>query len=102
MNAAEILRAARAKIDAPEKWTKGESARDASGRGVFSNSPAAVCFCSIGAIGNIIDSTPMDIFRKAIGCGCISDWNDHKDRTHADVLAAFDKAIALAVEEVAT
>jgi hypothetical protein len=38
----------------------------------------------------------LDFFRKAIGGHCIPEWNDTPGRTQVEVVAAFDRAIALA------
>jgi hypothetical protein len=38
----------------------------------------------------------LDFFRKAIGGRCIPEWNDTPWRTQVEVVAAFDRAIALA------
>jgi hypothetical protein len=70
------------------------------------------CFCTDGAIIEVIDSETPNQYRDA----CITfeaanglqhdhtsiwQWNDAPERTQADVLAAFDKAIALAEEQSA-
>ena len=40
--------------------------------------------------------TACDILSGVIGCLCIPAWQDAPNRTKAEVLAAFDKAILLA------
>lgn len=96
----EILRAARAKIERPECWTKGAFARDAVGGECMSSEPDAVCWCSDGAIGAVIATTDVHDFcafealSRAIGNLHVAEWNDAPERTHAEVLAAFDAAIA--------
>ena len=103
METIEILRSARALIDAPEKWTKGTEARDASGRSVPFNSPDAVCCCAVGALlgalhraGNDGECVALRRLRKAlpIGFADVVSLNDHPDTTHADIMAVFDRAIA--------
>lgn len=93
---AEVLRAARALIDTPDKWCQGQFHKDGA-------------YCASGAIGV---AAGVDI---EVGCwfchpawqaladtvnaaqsGGIGSWNDRPERTHADVLAAFDRAIATA------
>lgn len=64
MRTVDILRAAREKIARPEHWTKGMYARATDGEYAAPRSPRAVCWCALGAAA-----------------------------THAEVLAAFDKAI---------
>lgn len=100
---AEILAAAKAKIDTPEKWTKGVGARDAGGTAVDPQESWAVCFCSLGAVGVATDDITsyeacIGYLRRAIGDNPIIDWNDAPYRTHAEVMAAFDRAIQLAKE----
>jgi hypothetical protein len=94
----EVLQKARAKIDRPEKWGKGVRG------GVDGRRPLHTC-CAAEALE---DTTPTDIpirgsafeaLRKAAGIAkdqTLVGWNDAPERTHAEVLAAFDKAIELA------
>lgn len=93
---ADILRRAKALIDRPEKWCRFIQ-RDFSGR-----------MCAIGAIIAGEGKTPMqdNPHRGALTTlssvlphkrsDPIASWNNDPDTTHADVMAAFDKAIALA------
>lgn len=104
MTPREILIAARAKIEAPERWTKGEFARTEDGKACRSSSDAASCYCMEGAVL----SQPYLWRKKARACAILRlavvtldypttpSWNDAPDRTHAEVLAAFDRAIELA------
>jgi hypothetical protein len=104
MSTAELLKAARAKIEKPENWTKGTNARDANGNPTAAYSPAAVCFCAIGAIHSItmprtlpnLDArTAMVRALMHFHPNCfVSDFNDAPTTTHANVLALFDEAIA--------
>lgn len=105
MTPAEILRKARALIDAPEKWTRGALARDADRIPQWPADESATCFCSLGAIvkasgreagqEHAPDTASRRAMERAIGQN-IETWNDDPATTHADVLAAFDRAIALA------
>ena len=56
-------------------------------------------WCSIGAIewagGGTAESSAKRALWRAVGTACISDWNDAPGRTQAEVLEAFDRAIAL-------
>ena len=89
---ADVLRRARALIDSPEKWCKGALYRDGAR-------------CVWGALDGIRTGEPTP-FRKAeagatyitraIGGRNIASWNNAPERTHAEVLAAFDRAIKLA------
>ncbi len=105
MTTKEILIAARAKIEAPERWTQGEFARSKIDRRVKATSDRAECWCIMGAVDAVVKNDP-DRFRDAnlaVGHAIgirelreIADWNDDPARTHAEVLAAFDRAIAAA------
>ena len=105
MTPREILIAARAKIEAPERWTKGAFARSARGRKVRLDGGKARCWCMLGALQEV-EMSPIR-FRQAWALlvpaisvpDSISEvvlWNDAPERTHAEVLAAFDRAIELA------
>ena len=109
---ARVLRAARERIATPERWTQGEYARDAYGEKMPENDfSGAYCWCSIGAIrgDSAFNVSPEiqdaeDLLARVIGertAFKLPDWNDATDRTHAEVLAAFDAAIILATAEIA-
>ena len=53
MKTSEILKAAWAKIDSPEKWTTGAFARNELGQSVLPTDPKATCFCSLGALNAV-------------------------------------------------
>lgn len=109
MTPAEILREARALIDAPEKWTQGEWARDSHGDASSPDDSDCECFCIEGAIwrvargrNNLPAMKTARLFWVANGLSCRTDipkFNDAAERTHAEVMAAFDRAIALAEKE---
>ena len=96
MTPQEILIAAKAKIDTPDKWTKGDFAQNSDGDPVPSKSPYAVCFCSLGALYSL-DIPPdllgpvYDALDKAMGDETVTHFND--THTHSQVMAAWDKAI---------
>ena len=102
MTPADILRAAKARIATPERWTRGTMARDEDGNGVASVSDHACAWCSLGAMeAEAGASTRARVYairalNRAIDNKPIDDWNDAPGRTHAEVLAAFDRAIAIA------
>lgn len=98
---ADNLRAAKALIDTPEKWTKGAFARGRHGFSVDVSSPIATCFCLRGAVHAVTGNgrRTRDVFsalERAVGRRGLAQWNDRISRTHADVMAAFDQAIAAA------
>lgn len=58
-------------------------------------------FCILGACGWASGDSDLyfdmrEPLQKATGCEALSRWNDAPERTQAEVLAAFDKAIQLA------
>lgn len=94
MTPLDILKAARAKIELPENWGKGTCGIDR----------APDTYCAEDALRcdiNFRDDVDgfiraAELFRKVIGHPHIFDWNDAPERTHSDVLKAFDRAIELA------
>jgi len=95
MTVLESLKAARAKIAHPQNWTQGQHARTKYGNPVSENSSLATCWCIIGALW-AVNPEPYEariLLGKVIGQSVIA-FNDAKDRTHAEVLNAFDRAIA--------
>lgn len=108
MTTVEILKAARALISTPDKWVKGVYARNDKGVSVPDNDPAACAFCAVGAMRHACKiaeheldtraSDPYFLAKRAVRAqtnhGAVSDFNDDEETTHADVLAAFDRAIA--------
>lgn len=96
----DILTNARARIAGG--WCQGMSAIDAQSIAVSATSPRAVCFCVYGALdstGLHIDESVYTLIKEANGLPGnmpLSRWNDAPERTQADVLEAFDHAIAKA------
>lgn len=106
---AAVLRRAKALIDTPAKWTKGALARDAAGtRLPWSARPpydGAVCFCAEGALakaaGESLPHRPWMAMQEAVGTDSLFEWNDEPTTTHAEVMAAFDRAIAACEQDSA-
>lgn len=99
---ARDLRIAKGRIE--QGWCQGVLARDGHGEEITPNHPAAVAWCAFGAIGTKEDAlSQADLFlMKAHGPNTdVVSWNDAPERTREDVLALFDKAIALAESEAA-
>lgn len=97
MTTVEILKKARGLVE--KGWTATVFARDADGLPIHETDRRAVCWCASGALhasGSPWGSDARTVFIRAIGTGEIPDWNDSPGRTQSEVLAAFDKAIALA------
>jgi hypothetical protein len=107
-DAAQVLREALNTLEDPKCWTKGENARDARGNDLPVLDRGAVCFCALGAIDRAVQTNCFElgiyhlaveflnsaIFEKKFAD--IPAWNDAPERTHAEVIAAFEKAIELA------
>lgn len=94
---ADQLRAAKALIDTPDKWTREVMGRDISGHPV-EDVDSAVCFCIIGA--TVVARAPLDgPLRDSLpewAHASFADFNDSPRTSHADVMALFDRAIELA------
>jgi hypothetical protein len=110
MTTAEILSQARDLISEPACWNQGCAARDANGREIEAPDDGveaaqhedAVMWCAGGAIMWVAGddyASAQYLFERAneIQSVRIGPWNDRA--THADVLAAFDRAIAVASAE---
>jgi hypothetical protein len=84
---ADLLRRAKAVVE--EKWWRGSAAR-----------PDEAGDCPVLAIAKVAGGRPMgavERFMRAIGATDlihVYTWNDDPERTKAQVLAAFDAAIA--------
>lgn len=85
MNILEILVAARALIEKPENWANKDTWQS-DGH-----------FCAYRAVEKAsghrysVQEMVLEVFREANGFDLTGSWND--SHTHAEVLAAFDKAI---------
>lgn len=102
MTAAQTLKEARKLIE--KGWCQWVFAETSDRTTVDVMDVDACRWCASGAIRhaakdgcNNLDA--YDIFQCVIGTDYVSEWNDAPDRTQAEVLAAFDKAIALAESE---
>ncbi len=98
MTTAQILRAARELIADERHWTTNVLARDAGGCLTMVASDDATCFCAVGALLKATGRSGITAARRAIEDAAgiersrVFEWND--THTHAEVLAAFDRAIA--------
>lgn len=146
----ELLQKARAVITDPERWTKGEYARDQDGNALITVPehslayPAQIehlrskfkeitCFCGMGVLrfeadsfeefgnawptlvqavvefkqGSESRSKMVEKYWKKYQKGggdsqaIFHDFNDHEYTTHAEVLAVYDAAIAIAAKDYA-
>lgn len=102
----KFLTKARAVIE--RGWCQGCFARDAQGQPIESTDPLAETFCIRGAM-RAVAPNDYDVRARAHrhledviialtdgDCDSIASYNDDPDRTHAEILAVFDAAIALA------
>ena len=106
MTTAEHLRAAKALIDTPEKWTRKVSARDKNLKPASASDKRACIFCSVGAVWRVFDGVlddpavlPCELcLERSLPSGFddISAYNDDPDTTHPDIMSLFDRAIELA------
>lgn len=91
MTVRDTLVAARTLI--AEGWTQGE---------YWTVIDGCKCYCPIGALTFASDGYPAaftaawQLLSRAINDKFLVRWNDRPERTQAEVLAAFDRAIALA------
>lgn len=99
---AEILRKARSLV--AKGWCQGHYACDQDGDFCDSNSPDAASWCAQGALhraGMALGDkrapslAAQNFLYEAVGRH-VPDFNDAASTTHADVLDAFDRAIAAA------
>lgn len=104
----DILKRARALLTPPGAWTQTAFARDRDGEPINADSEAAISWCSAGALEaskggktrwraqNHLKSAISTSERSFVSEWSVLTWNDNPDRTQKEVLAAFDKAIAMA------
>lgn len=107
MTTKEILQKARELLAIPGKWGRCSYAMDAVGNSICPTDPAAVCFCSYGALLHVQQITPMTFneasnvllraCRDSFGSSPIG-LNDRPTTTLDTILALYDKAIALCDE----
>ena len=102
MTIAGLLRDVRALIADPDRWAMGCAARDAQGQAVMPERPEAVRFSAFGApvrlapAAHEIRDRAAEALNAAVGPEGWNWWEDAPGRTHAEVLAALDRAIAAA------
>lgn len=104
MSASEILRKAKGLIDSPEKWHHGPQARGSKGERCI----GCALTKAFGSEISFVSAEIQPLFKLfdaangwsagTAGMGLIN-FNEHPSTTHADVMAAFDRAIALAEKD---
>lgn len=114
MTTLEILRGMRELLADEKRWTRGLFARTASGLPADPPADDAACWCIAGAAFRLTGCSASNPNKpeaseaawKAVDCvvSCIIDlglnegigrWQDKPERTHAEILQALDRAIAL-------
>lgn len=110
MTVVDLLKRARALIATPKAWCQQKAAASLFRPGYIApSSPDATSFCAMGALikeGFGIDDrawcAASDFLQNAIPAGSrdstIPRYNDTPGRTHAEILALFDRAIEAAEE----
>ena len=105
---ATILRAARAKIDRPECWTKDIFAKSRHGALIQMTQDSRLLtarkYCAEAAVWAVtgddinLAKVALEKLRQCLrgGWAIIYDYNDSTETTHADILALYDRAIAAA------
>ena len=92
---------ARKLIEDPDHWIKGAFAkRTPKGSSLDPERPDVTCFCAVGALRHVVAPHEAEqLLNMAVrDISDNSDWyvtqfNDRKSTTHADVLALYDAAI---------
>lgn len=113
----EILKAARGRLSDPDHWYQGEYACDEDGAYIAANSERACKWCAAGAVLAELDRDiavgepeVADALEPLVGAISgqppaddmvqeIASFNDDPDRTHAEILALYDRAIELAQQD---
>ena len=100
---ARTLIRARALIALEDRWIRGRFACTDRGTSVDATNPKAVCFCMLGALQHVTNSRhkyetaeydAAEFLMRRTVLATLAWWNDQTGRTHAEVLAAFSRAIA--------
>jgi len=94
MSTKELLTDARELISDPRAWIQGTYS-------VFMVGTGQACYCGFGALhavslSTICESDARRRLNAVTACGDFIKWQDAPHRTHAEVLAAFDRAIEAA------
>ncbi len=104
----EVLREARQLIEDPERWTRNDWAVNDVGDRLKPRDPNACAWCLGGAVARVVDDNGFEeaeVPFTDIGVGAWAaledaagedpiNFNDGSANTHADILRAFDSAIA--------
>lgn len=86
------LKTARARLAVPGVWAQGDSVKE----------PSRLCLL-VATDGLLCEHEADSLLKRALGMSVYGafDWNDTPGRTLDEVLAVYDKAIAIAEKEEA-
>lgn len=101
MSAQDVKALERARARVAKGWCQGWYAKGKSGKDVSILSKYAVQWCAIGAFKTHMPAGAESALKQAIDTYHVIAWNDAKQRTQEEVLAAFDRAIELAKADLA-
>ncbi len=104
MNHLDLLKASRARISDPTRWTKDTQARAQNGEPVFGSDPLAVCWSGYGAlyaepgVPSITQAHARSLLqemmvRRAGAHASLTLWHDRNETTLADVVDLFTATI---------
>ena len=101
----DILKSARALIEAPEAWTTHAAARGEDGRWANPTGPTARQWCALGAITRAVEdvgesvlseeqavtalSTAIDPTSGHVPYSFVQSWNDDRMRSHSDAFGRY-------------
>lgn len=109
--AKEVLIEMRELLSDPARWTKGAGSRDAAGTATNSSGLDATCFCLWGAEAHVlskhgllgsrrveaeVDAIMMKVVAEVSPGTHVATYNDHADRTHAEIMAYLDRCVEAA------
>lgn len=97
MTTLEILRRGRERV--AKGWCQYSLAQDANGKHILdTDAPEAVKWCALGAPGEGDNATVADAKSRLLQFAntewMLSAWNNLPERTQAEVVSVFEKAIA--------
>jgi len=98
MTPREVLISAKALIDTPEKWWRGEYRPDSDTSISCVQTATYKAWNSPNNNSADVYCDAMNFLGRATGARYIPSWNDAPERTHAEVMDAFDRAIELAAD----
>lgn len=100
MNIIDILIAAKAKIEKPEHWFQGDYHETSLDGTIKYCAVGALLACnSDGVYDRLVNGADLclrDAVEEQSGRRYVVEYNDADERTHAEIIAIYDRAIELA------